>query len=558
MSDRKNSNTKIKLAGGRSGFLVQGSIYAASGILSSLIGLLYRLPLTRIIGDEGNGYYSAAYNVYTIILLLSSYSLPLAVSKMVSARIGTNSYRNADRILAASLVYAGIAGGAGCLVIWFGAEWFADVFLHIPEAAYPLRALAPTVLIVSFLGVCRGYWQGHSTMMPTAVSQVIEQIVNALVSVGMAYFLLSAALRKNLGFQTARAYGAMGGTIGTGAGALAALLLFAAVFLLNRNYLCSRRAEDRTGHLETFREITGVLVLTVVPVILSTAVYNVGGVIDSAFFGHAMFTFGKEAQTAGDYGIYTAKYKLLINVPVMVANSLGSALIPALSRANAARDIERTEAGISSAIRFVMIIAIPSAAGLAVMADPIIPLLFGPGEKAVFMMRLGCMGAVFYSLSTVTNAILQGMSHMRIPVRHALLSLGIHIAILEFLLYVLRLGIFGVVIADMCFALSMCLLNAHSLKKLLHHRQEIRRTFALPAACALVMGAVTELLKLFLQRTSGNIVLCTLLPILAAIAVYAVLLIRSGCLTEQELGMLPKGKALAGIAEKLHLMRKKS
>lgn len=555
MGDKKDSGTKIKLAGGRSGFLVQGSIYAASGIISSLIGLLYRLPLTRIIGDEGNGYYSAAYNVYTIILLLSSYSLPLAVSKMVSARVGTKAYRNADRILAASLVYAGIVGGIGCLIIWFGAEWFADVFLHIPEAAYPLRALAPTVLIVSFLGVCRGYWQGHSTMVPTAVSQVIEQIVNAFVSVGAAYFLLNLALGENLGQQRARAYGATGGTIGTGAGALSALILFLIVFLLNRGYLRDRRREDRTEHVETFREITGVLVLTVVPVILSTAVYNAGGIIDNALFGHAMFAFGREAQTAGDYGIYTAKYKLLINVPVMVANSLGSALIPALSRANAAHDSAQTEAGISSAIRFAMIVAIPSAVGLAVMADPIIPLLFGPGEKAVFMMRLGCLGTVFYSLSTVTNAILQGMSHMRVPVRHALISLGIHIMILEFLLYVLKLGIFGVVIADMCFALSMCLLNAHSLKKLLNHRQEVRRTFAGPAVCALVMGVVTGLLKVFLKNTVGNIAVCTILPILAAVVIYAVLLIRSGCITEHELGLFPKGKLLIRTARKLHLLR---
>ena len=166
-----------------SGFMVQGAIYAASGIISSFIGLLYRLPLTRIIGDEGNGYYSAAFNIYTIILLLSSYSLPLAVSKMVSARIAKGGYRNARRILTASLVYATVVGGIGCTVIWTCADWFANHFLHIPMASLPMRALAPTVWIVSYLGVLRGYWQGHSTMVPTALSQVVEQIVNAVVSV---------------------------------------------------------------------------------------------------------------------------------------------------------------------------------------------------------------------------------------------------------------------------------------------------------------------------------------------------------------------------------------
>ena len=206
----------------RNEFIAQGSILAIASILVRIIGMIYRIPMTAIIGDEGNGLYSYAYSVYTILLLLSSYSLPLAVSKMVSARIATGNYRNAGRILKASLVYAPLAGGLGCTVIFFGADWFARSFLHIPEAAYPMRALAPTVWIVSYLGVCRGYWQGHSTMVPTALSQVIEQIVNAIVSVGAAWMLIRFATEKQYTDRSSRAWGAMGGTIGTGSGALAA------------------------------------------------------------------------------------------------------------------------------------------------------------------------------------------------------------------------------------------------------------------------------------------------------------------------------------------------
>lgn len=543
-----------KKKSGSSGFLVQGSIYAASGIISSLIGLLYRIPLTRIIGDEGNGYYSTAFNVYTIILLLSSYSLPLAVSKMISARVGEKKYRNADRILKASLAYATLVGGLGCAAIFFGAGWFADSFLHIPEAGYPLRALAPTVWIVSYLGVCRGYWQGHSTMVPTALSQVIEQIVNAFVSVGAAYLLLRFSLRQGHTESTARAFGAMGGTIGTGAGAFAALLLFILLFAVNRRYLRERRAADRSEQIESYREITEILILTVIPVILSTAIYNMSGILDNALFGRAMFLLGQQGETARNYGIYSGKYKLLVNVPIMVANSLGTALIPALSRANAARDRGQVDAGVSNAIRFAMIVAIPSAVGLAVMADPLIPLLFGKSERAVLMMRIGCPGVVFYSLSTVTNAILQGTSHMKIPVRHALISMALHVGILEFLLFVPKLGIFAVVAADMGFALCMCLLNAASLKKLLNYRQEIRRTFVGPLFCALMMGAATLAVKLLLQRFTGIPVLYTVLPIAVAIAVYALLLIVSGSVTEYELRLLPRGTMMVRVARKLHLL----
>lgn len=541
-----------------SGFLVQGSIYAASGIISSIIGLMYRLPLTRIIGDEGNGYYSAAFNVYTIILLLSSYSLPLAVSKMVSARVATKNYKNADRILKASLGYATLVGFIGCAVIFSCADWFAGSFLHIPEAAYPLRALAPTVWIVSYLGVCRGYWQGHSTMVPTALSQVIEQIVNALVSVGAAWFLIRLSAEREVPDRIRRAFGAMGGTIGTGAGAFAALAVFLILFIVRKKELQRRHQDDCTVHVESFGEITKTLIMTVVPVILSTAIYNMGSILDNAFYGHSMFIRGLQEQTAADYGIYTTKYKILINVPVMVANSVATSLIPALSHANSAGDEKRVHESISSVIRFAMIVAIPSAVGLAAVADPLIPLMFGKSDRAVVMMHFGCAAVVFYSLSTVTNAILQGTSHMRVPVRHALMSVLIHIAVLLFLLHVVKTGIFGVVLADMCFAFSMCVLNGLSLKKLLNHRQEFRRTFFMPLFCALVMGALTEIIKHAVLKAAGSRLLGIGISVASAVIIYAFLLIRTGTITEEELKNFPKGKSLIRAARRLRILKEKT
>ena len=216
-------------------FLVQGSILAIAGIIVRLIGLAYRIPLIRIIGDEGMGYYSVAFEVYSVILLLSSYSLPLAVSKMVSAKIAEDDYLNADRIFKVSLIYATIVGFVGCIFVWLSADWFANVFYKLPLCKYALISLAPTIWIAAYLGVLRGYYQGRSTMVPTAVSQIFEQIVNAFVSVGAAWWLCDMALKAAKGESVASAWGAAGGTIGTGAGALAALIIL--IVLLKRNYL---------------------------------------------------------------------------------------------------------------------------------------------------------------------------------------------------------------------------------------------------------------------------------------------------------------------------------
>lgn len=536
------------------GFLAQGSIYAASGVISSLIGLVYRMPLTRIIGDEGNGYYAAAFNIYAIVLLLSSYSLPLAVSKLISARVGAKNYRNAERILHAALLYATVVGGIGFTAIFFGADWLAASFLHTPEAAYPLRALAPTVWIVSYLGVCRGYWQGQSTMVPTAISQIVEQILNAGVSVGAAFFLMKWAVRQGKNEALSRAFGAMGGTIGTGVGAASALLIFMLLFLMTRRSRLRKARRDCEHPAESYEEITELLVLTVVPVILSTAIYNVSGILDNALFGQAMYDLGKQTEIAKQYGVYTGKYKLLLNVPIMIANSLGSALVPALSRAVGANQKKEVRKNIALAIRFSMIVAIPSAVGLGVMADPLIPLLFGKSELAVHIMHLGCASVVFYSLSTVSNAILQGTNHMKVPVAHAALSLGIHVLVLETLLRIFELGIVSIVIADMVFAVSMCILNAGSLKRLLKYRQEIGRSFFLPGFCALLMGLATAGAKIALKRLTGRVVFYTLMPMLLAVAVYGSLLLLTGAIREEELLRFPKGASLCRLAKRLHLL----
>lgn len=237
----------LKKAGAN--FVVQGSILAAAGILVRIIGLFYRIPLMGIIDDRGNGYYTSAYSIYSILLIISSYSLPTAVSKMVSARIARGQYKSSVRILKASMVYAMAAGGLAAAVMWFGADFFAGA-MQMPYSRYALRTLAPTIWIMAFLGVLRGYFQGTGTMVPTAVSQIIEQIVNAAVSIGAAWFLFQEGLKANLvrgDTEYSYAFGAAGGTIGTGAGALAALAFCAFLMFNYRRTLRRQCRKDQTS-----------------------------------------------------------------------------------------------------------------------------------------------------------------------------------------------------------------------------------------------------------------------------------------------------------------------
>ena len=168
----------------KSNFLVHGGILAMAGILVRIIGMLYRIPLVNIIGSEGNGIYSAAYNVYNIMLVLSAYGLPMAVSKLVSARFAQKQYKNVAQIFRCALTTAICTGGIAALILFFGAGLIEKVFYKgVAGIAIPLRILAPTIFIVAILGVMRGFYQGQETMIPTAISQLAEQVVNAIVSI---------------------------------------------------------------------------------------------------------------------------------------------------------------------------------------------------------------------------------------------------------------------------------------------------------------------------------------------------------------------------------------
>lgn len=542
-----------------SNFIIQGSILAIAGIIVRLIGMLYRIPLANYIGDEGNGYYSAAYNIYSIMLILSSYSLPVAVSKMVSARLARGQYRNARKILRAALFYATIVGGVGFCALWFGSGFFAEHVIKMPYSAYALKVLAPTVWVMAYLGVLRGFFQGHSTMVPTAVSQIFEQIVNAVISLLAAKSFFDLGVKSNLVYGSTEysyAFGAAGGALGTGAGALTALILFVGLYLMYRPKMKRRIRKEQGTSAESYGMITSTLFLTVVPIIVSSSLYNSSTVIDNVLFGQIMTGLGEAKQIASQWGIYSGKYHLLFNIPVAVANSLSSSLIPALSRAVAEKDRKQTLNRIASAIRFSMIIAIPSAVGLAVLAAPISNLLF-PGRDNTDLIKMTCYGSsavVVYSLSTVTNAVLQGINRMKTPIRNAGISLVLHTVILFVMLRYLHMGIYGVLYANILFALFICILNARAIARFKRYRQEVKKTFLIPMVASAVMGAAAFGVYRAAYSIFGNLI-STGISVLVAVAVYFVLLILLKGVDAQELRSMPGGTRLSGLARKLHLMR---
>ena len=548
MSNKKSSTS----------FLVQGSILAMASIISRIIGLVYRIPLTAIIGNKGNDYYGCAFEIYNILLIISSYSLPLAVSKLVSADMSLGRKKNVYRILKCALIFGLVSGTIAALILFFGAEFITGTIMKTPYSIFAVKVLVPTLIVVAVLGVMRGFFQGLGTMMPSAVSQILEQIINAVVSIGGAYVLLKAgrAVGKTRGDSSyGEAYGAAGGTLGTVAGAAAALVFVVLIFLVYQRVEKKKMKKDRSRHKETYEEIFRVLLLTIAPVILSATVYNICGVIDNAMFGKIMAAQGhKESEYAALLGIISGKYDTLINVPLAFSSAIASAMMPSIVAAVKNRSRKQLHNKIELFSRFTMVVALPSAVGFIVLAKPLLDLIFFTEDNriAAVTLQFGALSVIFYCLSTITNAALQGMDRMMTPVYSAAAALVVHIISLFIMMVVFKWGIYAVVLSKIVFSVTACIFNAHALREYAGFVQERKKTFIIPAIASVIMGVVALVVHLFFELFLGKHI-ATILALLAAVAVYGTAIILLGGLTEAEMRQMPMGTKLVAVCKKCRL-----
>lgn len=553
-SNQKNRSNK------KNSFLVQGSILAIAGIIVRVIGMIKRIPLTNIIGDEGNGFYAAAYEVYNIILLISCYSLPLAVSKLVSARISKGQYKNANRIFRGALLFAIVVGGSLGAMVYFCSGFFAGTIMLEPMSMMALKVLGPTIFIVAIMGVLRGYFQGLGTMIPTAFSQVIEQIFVAGVSITAAFYLFDYGIKVGelrLNDSYGAAYGAAGGTMGTSVGAMIGLLFLAFVYVMYSGSVKRKIAKDNTRIKESYTMIFKVLLLTIVPVVLSTAVYHVSDIIDQRMFNQIMISNQMEDVKSVHWGIYSGKYKVLINIPIALASAMCASIIPTLIAANERGNHSEMRGKVTTVIRFTMILIIPCAVGLGILGKTIVGFLFdGDIEIAASLLAIGSISTVFYALSTLGNGILQGINQVKLPVRNALVALGIHIISLYLMLEYANLGIYGVVISTIIFSFLMCVFNYLSIKKHLKYKQEVIKTFLMPSISAGLMGIVIYLMNRFLIESLGQTITLFLTVIIGAMVYFIFLILLKG-VSEKEVLRVPCGEIVINIMKKIGMLNKK-
>lgn len=540
-------------------YIVQGTILAAAVVITKVIGVVYRIPLTNILGDEGNGFYGYAYQVYAIALMLSSLSLPTAVSKLVSARVAAGERRNAFRVFVCSLVFAAVVGLVVSLAIFFGAGAVSEYMMRAPLSAYALRVLAPGLLIVAVMAVLRGYFQGLGTMMPTAISQIIEQIINAVVSIVGASVLFGMGTRagEKAGEELlGPAYGAAGGTLGTVLGALAGLLFLLFVLWAFRGGIRRQLRRDRRSREETYSHILKALVLTAVPVIFSTAIYNINQILDLTIFNHIMDAQGfTEQQYMSLQGIYTGKYDPLINVPMSIPYALSSSIVPSLTAVVMAKNKKKTYYQIDQTLRLTTIITIPSCVGFIALASPLMVLLYNDDSATpANLLMMGAIVIVLYGWSTITNSVLQGLNYMSTPAKNAAIALVVHLIAFVIMMTVFRMNVYALAAGNIVFSLVMAFLNQRKIHQVCGFRVNIKKTFLKPILASLIMGIITYAVHFGLDRLIGGRVIPTVVAILVAMAVYVVLILKMGAVSDDDVESLPMGARILRVCRRLHLM----
>ena len=537
------------------GLVVQGSILAIAGILCRIIGLARRIPLTNIIGDIGNGYYAGAYEFYSIILILSSYSLPSAVSKLIAQRQSRGQYKKMQKVFEGALLFAIISGGIFSIVVFIFADFFATTIMGESMSTMALRVLAPTIFVVALMAVFRGYFQGLGVMHFTAASQILEQIILVIVSLSAAKILFGVGTKYGnlmMNENYAPALGAAGATIGCGVGALFGLMLMIYFYMHNKRSIERRIINDSSKNKDTFLDVLILIARTAIPMILCSVMYNICGVVDQSVYNHHMIKIGEESVKSMFWGVYSGKYKLLITLPIALANAMCSAIIPSLTASIENKDYVSARSKMATVIRVTMIISIPSAFGLAILGKPILSLLFKKGEidLAAIMLLYGSISVVFFSLSTLGNGILQGLNKLKTPVLNSLIAFVLHLLALLLMLKVFKWGIHSVVVANLLFAVFVSVLNHLAIYRTIGYKQELKQTFIIPLISGAIMSAVTFGIYKLCDHFMPYVIALFIAMFIAVIVYFTALILLKG-VNEYDLSLIPFGSKIYSVLLKL-------
>lgn len=518
----------------RQSFLSGAAILAGAVAVTKVLGALYKIPLGNLLDSQGMAHFYAAYNVYNLLLMLSTAGLPLAASRLVAQAEAMGRHSQARRVFRCALALLGVVGLVFSALMFLLPKTMAGA-LHDPMAAAAIRVLAPSVLCVCLTSAIRGYTQGLGNMTPTAVSQIIESACKLLVGLGLCAFLL----RKGAAPETGAAGAIAGVTCGTALGLL---------FLLWALCRCPR---ESGGPLEPVGDTLGQLLRIGVPITVAGGAMSLMTLLDqSLVLGTLQARLGLSAEAAAElYGQYTFGMTLF-QLPPSFIYPVSVSLMPAITAALTRQDRQAAGSAAGAALKLTTLAALPAGAGLSVLAEPILLLLYpavpDTARAAAYHLTFLGLACVFVCLMVATNGVLQAYGRPYVPVL-TLLCGGVMKIVTNYLMVGdPATGIRGAAVSTLyCYALIV-VLNLLAIARYVPERPGYIGLFAKPLLLTAVMALAARsswgLLARFLPERWA-----VLPAILIAAAVYILLALATGAVTRQELLALPKGEKIAQI-----------
>ena len=530
MAERKGQN-----------YLHGAAILTVGVIVMKILGFLYKMPIGNIIGDDGYSMFIATYNVYNVFLTLSTAGLPIALARLISEANAGGRARQVRRTFNVAWWTFFWIGLACTLVMALFPRQIADHILHNPDAALSIRAMSPSVLLVCLVSAYRGYCQGFGDMIPTTVGQVLEVLVKFAVGLALAWLFMRAGRGKPIG--------SAGAIFGVTAGSLAALVYM--WVYKQRHYRDDETASDVPDSDGTiFRRFLRIGV----PIALGSSILAILNLLDSSLCmgrlqSAAGFTF-QDAKTL--YGVY-GKAQTIFNLPAAIITSLTIAVVPAVTAAIVKKQRDEAAKISEDSMRIAAVLSLPMGVGLLVLAEPIMQVIYR-GSHPAGPTLLAILGAasIFVCIVLMENAVLQATGHELLPMVSMIVGGIIKVAVNYFLVADVHVNIYGAPVGTLLSYVVMAVMNYVFMCRALDKRPRLGTILLRPAFGSAVMGAAAWALYGLMRRVvhgggRGGALLCLLVAMLAAVAVYLVLIVSMQGVTKEDMKLIPGGEKLARL-----------
>ncbi len=525
MSEQKQQQKSTSFFGG-------AAILAGGIMLVKVISMFYKIPLGNILGSSGYADFTAAFNIFNILLMISTAGIPVALSKMISQATALGRQREAHKVFRISFMFFMVIGILCSLVMFFAADAFAGL-MNNSKSALSMRALAPSVALVCGLACFRGYAQGHQNMTPSSVSQILEALFKLAVGLPLAWYLMQV-----LGMEDY--VGAAGAIVGVTVSELAALVYMVAEFLRYRR----REPEGTDLTVSSNQRILKTCLQLAVPITLTSSATSIITAVDNSIvmgrLQNAGLMLTEDAATSlmGNYNIVQTVYQ----IPSSLMVAITASVIPAVTVCFTRKDRKGAAKVVGSSLKTAGILAFPCGIGMLVLGKPIVRLLFPSYDLEVAGTILSILGVAssFVCLTLVCNSIMQSHGILNLPIVTMVIG-GVLMVIFDYVMVGnANINIYGSPVGTcICYGIVVTL-DLCIVRRIVRGCPSYASLLAKPLISAVVMGAAAWAVYGMVSRVAGNTV-SLMAAILVAVVVYFALLLLLGTLTKDDMRMITKG-----------------